>query len=170
MDRDPNVGAGKVAHGDVRRSLVGSRALEADALVIAPGCIDMHARGQQLPAAWMQAFDGVTTALELESGLLPVSSAYDTIENEGGPISYGMAAAWAFARVQVMQPELPPPDGTLVWFQQAFAKHDWQNSVPSPDQLAEIVALVEGWLNDDAPTEVAHQTCSRPYRIRRNRR
>ena len=49
-----------------RTPLQGRTVLDARGLVVAPGFIDLHAHGQDLPAARMQAFDGVTTALELE--------------------------------------------------------------------------------------------------------
>ncbi len=48
--------------------------------IVAPGFIDFHAHGQNIPADRMQAFDGVTTALELESGILPVAAWYDNQE------------------------------------------------------------------------------------------
>jgi hypothetical protein len=38
--------------------------------------IDLHAHGQSIPADRMQAFDGVTTTLDLEAGVLPVASWY----------------------------------------------------------------------------------------------
>ena len=65
----------------------------------APGFIDLHAHGQDIsPAARMQAFDGVTTALELEAGS-PVAAAYDLVAREGRPINYGFAVSWLFARI-----------------------------------------------------------------------
>src|SRR5271155_1017378 len=52
------------------------RSIDATGLVLAPGFIDLHAHGQSIPADRMQAFDGVTTTLELEAGVLPVASWY----------------------------------------------------------------------------------------------
>lgn len=128
--------------------LEGARTLHAEGMVVAPGFIDLHAHGQQLPAAWMQAFDGVTTALELESGLLPVGMAYDKIGDEGRPINYGLGAAASYARAMVMDPRVGQADGTIVWFGQAFSFDGWQNSPPSADQLEQIIDLVEGGLNE----------------------
>lgn len=51
--------------------------IDARGLVVAPGFIDLHAHGQSLPDDRMQAFDGVTTTLELELGVLPVARWYD---------------------------------------------------------------------------------------------
>ena len=132
------------------KPLKGAKTLKAEGMVVAPGFIDLHAHGQQLPAAWVQAYDGVTTQLELESGLLPVAKAYDIIEKEGRPINYGLGSAWTFARAMVMQPDTGKPDGTLLWFQKAFSQSGWQNSVPNEQQLEEIMDLVEGGLKEGA--------------------
>src|SRR5450755_4325486 len=43
---------------------------------VAPCCRALRARGQALPAARVQACDGVTPTLDLEAGVLPVASWY----------------------------------------------------------------------------------------------
>ena len=58
-----------------------------------------------VPSMWMQAFDGVTTALELEGGNLPITEAYAVAQNEGRPLNYGYSASWAAAR---MLPDVVP--------------------------------------------------------------
>ena len=60
------------------------RAIDATGLVVAPGFIDLHAHGQSIPADRMQAFDGVTTTLDLEAGVLPVASWYRRQAAQGG--------------------------------------------------------------------------------------
>ena len=73
---------GDVAVVDGRIAAVGTglgsaeRVIDATGLVVAPGFIDLHAHGQSIPADRMQAFDGVTTTLDLEAGVLPVASWY----------------------------------------------------------------------------------------------
>ena len=52
------------------------RVIDASGLVVAPGFIDLNAHGQSVPADRMQAFDGVTTTLDLEAGVMPVASWY----------------------------------------------------------------------------------------------
>ncbi|MGW4799099.1 amidohydrolase family protein [Nonomuraea sp. NPDC004297] len=128
--------------------LEGATVMDAAGLVVAPGFIDLHAHGQQLPAAWMQAFDGVTTALELESGLLPISDFYDKVAAEGRPINYGASAAWTYARIA--EKEDMEPEADLVWFQAAFSRDDWQNSLADDDEVERIVARVEQGLQDGA--------------------
>ena len=120
--------------------------LEATGLVVAPGFIDLHAHGQDLPAARMQAFDGVTTALELEAGTLPVAAAYAEVAREGRPINYGFAASWLFARIA--EKEGMEPDGALTFFQNAQRRTGWQHSLASPEEIARIIARVENGLKD----------------------
>lgn len=50
----------------------------------------------------MQAFDGVTSTLELERGAWPLDQAYDELEETGLPINYGFAVSWIDARMSVM--------------------------------------------------------------------
>src|SRR5271168_51729 len=69
LDAVRNVG---IAHGKVVRiaaeSLAGARVLHAQGLVVAPGFVDLHQHAQDLDSGRLKAFDGVTTALELEIG------------------------------------------------------------------------------------------------------
>lgn len=53
--------------------------------------IDLHAHGQNILAGPMQALDGVTTALELEGGALPVAMFHDKGVGEGRPIRRSIA-------------------------------------------------------------------------------
>ncbi len=126
--------------------LEGTKTLNAAGHIVAPGFIDLHAHGQTPTAAWMQAFDGVTTALELESGLLPIGQFYAETEREGRPINFGAAAAWTFARAAAFHDLQPEPN--LSFFQQAFAYPEWQNSLATSDQLEQILDLLETGLKE----------------------
>jgi hypothetical protein len=77
-----------------REPLAGREVIDATGLVVAPGFIDLHTHGQTTPSMRMQAFDGVTTALELEAGSLPIGLAYDVAAREGRPLNYGFATSW----------------------------------------------------------------------------
>jgi N-acyl-D-aspartate/D-glutamate deacylase len=76
-------------------------------LIVAPGFIDLHSHAVQLLGARVQAHDGVTTALELEGGVLPVPAFYDRMAARGWPINYGASASWALARVAAVK-DVPP--------------------------------------------------------------
>ena len=69
--------------------------------MVGPGFIDRHAHGQSIPADRMLAFDGVTTTLDLEAGVLSVASWYQRQAAQGRILSYGASTNWAFARIGV---------------------------------------------------------------------
>lgn len=119
----------------------GKEVIEADGLVVAPGFIDLHAHGQSVAADRMQAFDGVTTALELESGILPVGEWYDIQSKVPRVLNYGTSAAWTFARISEM--EQLEMEADLRWFQKAFSLQKWVNEPASPEQVENMVARVE---------------------------
>ena len=128
--------------------LSGRTQIDASGLVVAPGYIDMHSHTQSIPGDRMQAYDGVTTVLELESGLAPIGLWYDNQEATGRAVNYGASVAWTFSRVAVMNPELGEPDATLQYFQRAFGHPEWSTEVSTPEQLAAILAGVEQGLKE----------------------
>lgn len=81
--------------------LEGDSVIDAEGLVVAPGFIDLHAHGQTNRANEFQARDGVTTALELESG---VPSLADYLGRRAGDavINYGATVNLGAARISVM--------------------------------------------------------------------
>ncbi len=125
------------------KKLHGAKVIDATGLVVAPGFVDLHAHGQQIPAARAQAFDGVTTALEMESGLFPIGMFYDNCAKEGRPINYGASVAWTYARVMAKEKDIKPADGTIEWFQDAFSYTNWQNTLATEDELKRILKDVE---------------------------
>ncbi len=82
--------------------LEGARIIDARGRVVAPGFVDLHSHCEDIPGMRLQAFDGVTTALELEIGRYPVSVAYARAARTGRPINYGFATSWGAARAQVV--------------------------------------------------------------------
>lgn len=100
LDAVRNVGIsnGKVA-AISSRALQGKQTINVSGLVVAPGFIDLHAHGQNIPAQTYQVRDGVTTALELEAGTYPLTA---LSSREGQAlINYGYSAGHSAARALV---------------------------------------------------------------------
>ncbi len=127
------------------RPIEASNVIDASGLVVSPGFIDMHAHGQTIPAARMQAMDGVTTALDLEAGALPIDKYYDDLGREGRPINYGVSVNWAAARIS--EHLGIEPDHELTWFLDKFDEPQWQNEISTTQQLIGILNRVEEGLN-----------------------
>lgn len=120
--------------------LTGERTLDVTGLIVSPGFIDMHAHGQTLLTNRVQAFDGVTTALELESGAFPIDEYYSIRAEEGRPINYGASVNWLTARIAAVL-DLKPSSNSD-WFTSALNRDGWQDTIASPEQLDEIEQLV----------------------------
>jgi N-acyl-D-glutamate deacylase len=118
--------------------------IDAKGLVVSPGFIDLHAHGQSLPADRMQAFDGVTTTLELEVGVLPVARWYDEQAAQGRTLNYGAAAGWAFSRIATMTTQ--QTTSSIAGMGEAMRDKRWVEEVASPAETAEIVERVRAGL------------------------
>src|ERR1035441_8159424 len=88
---DPASGLDAVRHMGIRggkvaaisaEALHGRTVLDAKGLVVAPGFIDLHSHGQTPENYRFKAMDGVTTALEMEVGVSPVSPWYAAREGK----------------------------------------------------------------------------------------
>lgn len=116
--------------------------ISADGLVVAPGFIDIHAHGQSLPADRMQAFDGVTTTLELEVGVLPVGAWYREQATIPRLLNYGTAAAWVMARKAIVAGmELIEGDPAVTAMSRNSQDTRWSHDVATEAQTEDIVAL-----------------------------
>jgi N-acyl-D-glutamate deacylase len=151
---DPQTGFDAVAHLAVdngRIAAIGSdvgparRTIPAQGLAVAPGFIDLHAHGQCLPADRMQAFDGVTTSLELELGVWPVARWYDEQAHTGRLLNYGASAGWVFARIAAMTAQ--QTESTIAGMGRAMQDRRWADEVGSVDEITDIVARVRAGLH-----------------------
>lgn len=84
LDAIRNVGiSGDTIAAVSKQPLEGKRVVDVTGLIVSPSFIDLHSHSVvNLPANRLQACDGVTTALELDSGVLPVDAWYEAIAND----------------------------------------------------------------------------------------
>ncbi len=113
------------------------RVIDAAGLVVAPGFIDLHAHGQSIPADRMQAFDGVTTTLDLEAGVMPVASWYRRQAAQGRVLNYGASTNWAFARIGAMTGS--NEESSLEAFGRAMRDPRWVENVASEPEVTGIL-------------------------------
>ncbi len=136
-------GIGDVALLDGKVAAVGTglggadRVIDATGLVVAPGFIDLHAHGQSIPADRMQAFDGVTTTLDLEAGVMPVASWYRRQAAQGRILNYGASTNWAFARIGAMTGS--NEESSLASFGRAMRDRRWVENVASEAEVTGIL-------------------------------
>ena len=82
-------------------SLEGKKYIDATGLVVAPGFIDLHAHGQTNVENSYQAYDGVTTALELEIGVDTLAAFLRTRSGKA-LLNFGAAACQLAIRNKVI--------------------------------------------------------------------
>ncbi|RZT66450.1 dihydroorotase-like cyclic amidohydrolase [Microcella alkaliphila] len=154
---DPGTGSDRIADvliEDGRIAAVGPGLQHDDALVVdvtgkvvGPGFVDLHSHVNSIAGQRLQAMDGVTTALELEAGLLPVEIAYARALEEGRPINFGFSASWGMARAEVLSGRAA--DADFVHGLSMLADPAWQGD-SSPAQLRAWLGRLEGELADGA--------------------
>src|SRR5579863_4020881 len=108
LDAVRNVGVrdGKIAKISTS-PLDGRHVIHAAGLAVAPGFIDLHQHGQELASQRLKAFDGVTTALEMEIGAPDVAQFLKMKEGHS-LINYGTTASHAAARALIFGAPLNP--------------------------------------------------------------
>lgn len=153
---DPESGLDAIRHigiNDGKIAVLSHKALSAEKTIdgrgytVGPGFIDLHAHGSTLLSGRLQAFDGVTTAIEAEVGQLPVAKAYERAAREGRATNYGWTAGWGAARMQVMSGVIA--DGSMDKFTKALHDNRWTKKA-SAEQEEQILELVEQSLNQGA--------------------
>ncbi len=81
-------------------TLRGKDIVDVTGKVVAPGFIDLNAHGQTTGDMQIQVRDGVTTALDMESGVLPVAAWYASMDGKA-TVNYGATVSHRGARVAV---------------------------------------------------------------------
>ena len=114
---DPASGLDAVRHIGIRdgriaaiseTALNGEIIIDATGQVVAPGFVDLHSHGWTPLSQRYQLLDGVTTALELESGAYPAAShgIYPPIALAERPlINYGASTGHAWVRSRILEAE-----------------------------------------------------------------
>ena len=106
--------------------LVADAVLDVSGLIVGPGFVDLHSHVHTIAGQRLQALDGVTTALDLEAGLMPVAKAYEDAAAEGRPLHYGFSASWAGARAEVLLGQKQTAD--IVTCLAALGQERWQQT------------------------------------------
>ena len=118
--------------------LRGRDTIDVKGLVVAPGFIDLHSHGQTPENYRLKAYDGVTTALELEVGVGPVPAWY--AEREGKAlVNFGASSGFIPAAIAAMH-----DSGTFLPRDQAVTRR------ATPEESRQIIERVRKGLDQGA--------------------
>ena len=121
--------------------------VDATGHIVGPGFVDLHSHVHSIAGQRLQAMDGVTTALDLEAGLMPIAEALARAAADGRPLNYGFSASWSQARAYAHLDRVPVADFTASM--DLLAKPDWQRS-SSPAERRRWLGLLEDELGAGA--------------------
>jgi N-acyl-D-aspartate/D-glutamate deacylase len=139
LDATRNVG---VSDGKIVRistdTLSGKRIIHAAGLVVAPGFIDLHQHGQEPESQRVKAFDGVTTALEMEIGVPDVTQFFK-LKQGHALIHYGTTASHAAARALIFGAPLNSQTDSHTGIPEILPKSGLATNQPAtPEQITQI--------------------------------
>ena len=139
--RDVHVRDGRVAAVGPDLVVDGATVIDVTGLVVGPGFVDLHSHVHSIAGQRLQAMDGVTTALDLESGLMPLDRAYRQAAEQGRPLHYGFSASWGGARAKVLAGR--DQDADIISSLSVLGDPRWQ-ATSTPAQLAAWLELLRG--------------------------
>ncbi len=125
----------------------GSSVLDVTGLIVGPGFIDLHSHVHSIAGHRLQAMDGVSTALDLEAGLMPIQQAYDEATQAGRPLNFGFSASWSGARAQVLAGI--EASASVAQSLEVLGNTEWQRS-STPAELVRWLGLLEADLANGA--------------------
>ncbi|GAB6909720.1 D-aminoacylase-like protein (fragment) [Desulfosarcina cetonica] len=151
-----NVGVkdGKIAV-ITKKKITGKETIDAEGLVVAPGFIDTQYHSQTPFGIKMALRDGVTSALDLENGILNTAEWYDG-KVDRWQVNYGATVGLAFVRMIVhdglkIEGALDTPIGSpLIAKAAADGVPGWSVTRSSIDQMNRIMARIDEELRQGA--------------------
>ena len=155
---DPASGLDAIRHVGIRGSeiaavsaapLTGTATVDVSGLVVAPGFIDPHAHAQSLEGNQFQARDGVTTALELESGAMPMDDWYRSREGHA-LLNYGATIGHIYSRIAVMHENESWSDIRATRQTTTNPRPDWAYRKATVAEVNAMLARLEQGLEDGA--------------------
>jgi len=148
---DPASGLDGVRHIGIRdrqiaavstAPLTGVTTIDVSGLVVSPGFIDPHAHAQNLEGNRFQARDGVTTALELESGAMPMNDWYQSREGQA-LLNYGATVGHISSRIAVMHAKERWSEISAMRQDTSDPRPDWTHKKATPAQIDAMVGHLE---------------------------
>ncbi|KUJ79246.1 amidohydrolase family protein [Ruegeria profundi] len=158
---DPETGFDQVANVGVNNGVItaittdaieGARTIDATGHVVAPGFIDGHVHVVDSPFGQKAALrDGLTTALDLESGAYPVDLWYDNLDGTS-QLNYGATVSGAAARTFTFDPLYVSDKGNIIpdVFAGKVTSFDWSTRIVTDEERAKVFDVVEEGLKRGA--------------------
>lgn len=148
---DPATGLDAVRHIGLRGSqiaaisttpLAAATTIDVAGLVVSPGFIDPHAHAQTLEGNRFQARDGVTTALELESGALPIDDWYRSRAGQA-LLNYGATVGHIYSRIAVMHNQERWSEISATRQDATTPNPEWAFRKPAAGEIDTMIAHLE---------------------------
>ena len=134
-----------------KEAIKGRDSVDATGLVVAPGFIDTHTHSVD-NAIKMSMFDGVTTAMDMEAGIINVAAWYAE-KKDNWPLNYGATVGHELARHVVhegMKADGPIDVRGAVASRGKSTETKWSVTRSSLDQMNQITKILDDGLREGA--------------------